>query len=237
MSGAELTQGALAQSLFLRLSEAIIQGEIPLGAKLSEPVLARQHGVSRGPLREALNRLQERRLVERTPRLGTRVVALSVETFRQIYGVREALEGMAARGAACSMPDEDLVRLREILAGQEAHLAGEGDDAPNALGSMEQDFHALIARSAGNALLTGLLCGDLYQQLRLYRSQLRKVAGRGVRAVVEHRRILDAIEDRDPDMAEWQMRRHVTASYAALAPLLEQVGTATTPSAKEERRR
>jgi DNA-binding GntR family transcriptional regulator len=156
MSDGELTQGALARSLVLRLSEAIIQGEIPLSAKLSERVLARQHGVSRGALREALNGMQERRPVERRPRLGARVVALSVETFWQIYGVQEALGGMA---------------------------------------------------------------------------------GRGVRAVVEHRRILDAVEGRDPDMAEWQMQRHVTASYAALAPLLEQLGAAGTPSAKEERRR
>jgi DNA-binding GntR family transcriptional regulator len=228
-----LTEGALAHSLFLRLSEAIIQGEIPLGSKLSEPVLARQYGVSRGPLREALNRLQERRLVERVPRLGARVVTLSADTFRQIYGVREALEGMAARGAALAMREEDLARLHAILARQEASIATTGDDAPNALGAMDQDFHVAIARAAGNALLDGLLCGELYQQLRLYRSQLRKVAGRGRRAVVEHRRILDAIADRDPDMAEWQMRRHVTASYAALAPLLDAVAVKI-PSPAEE---
>jgi len=218
---AALAEGDLTQSLFRRLSEAIIQGEIPLGAKLSEPVLSRQYGVSRAPLREALNRLVERGLVERTPRLGARVVTLSADTFRQVYGVREALEGMAARGAALAMRDEDLARLREILARQEAHIASMGDDAPNALGGAERDFHVAIAHGAQNALLDRLLCGELYQQLRLYRSQLRRVAGRAQRSVVEHRRILDAIADRDPDMAEWQMRRHVSASYAALAPLLE----------------
>ncbi|WP_419898848.1 GntR family transcriptional regulator [Roseomonas sp. USHLN139] len=212
--------GALAQSLFQRLSEAIIQGEIPLGAKLSEPVLARQFGVSRAPLREALNRLQERRLVQRAPRLGARVVSLSAATFREIYGVREALEGFAARAAAMAMSSTDLDRLRAILGAQEEALSRGGDDAPNALGGEDRDFHALIARAAGNALLAGLLCGDLYQQLRLYRSQLKKVPGRGARAVLEHRRILDAIAERDAEMAEWQMRRHVTASYAALAPLL-----------------
>jgi DNA-binding GntR family transcriptional regulator len=218
-------EGDLAQSLFRRLSEAIIQGGIPLGAKLSEPALARQYGVSRAPLREALNRLVERGLVERTPRLGARVVTLSAETFRQVYGVREALEGMAARGAALLMQDDDLVRLRNILARQEARMAGIGDDAPNALGGADRDFHVAIAHAARNALLDRLLCGELYQQLRLYRSQLRKVAGRGRRSVLEHRRILDAIEDRDPDMAEWQMRRHIAASYAALAPLLDDAGT------------
>ncbi|MFC7612106.1 GntR family transcriptional regulator [Teichococcus aestuarii] len=212
--------GALERALFQRLSEAIIRGEIPLGAKLSEPALSRQYGVSRGPLREALNRLEERRLVERTPRLGARVVSLSATTFREIYGVREALEGLAARAAAHAMGEADLARLRAILAVQEASLEGDGEHAPNALGGMDEDFHVAIARAAGNGLLIGLLCGDLYQQLRLYRSQLRKVAGRGRRAVTEHRRILDAIEDRDPEMAEWQMRRHIAASYTALAPLL-----------------
>ncbi|PHK94167.1 GntR family transcriptional regulator [Pseudoroseomonas rhizosphaerae] len=225
-----LTEGALARSLFQRLSEAIIRGEIPLGAKLSEPALSRQYGVSRGPLREALNRLEERRLVERTPRLGARVVSLSAETFRQIYGVREALEGLAARGAALAMGEADLARLRAILARQEASLDAGAGHAPNALGSMDEDFHAAIARAAGNGLLIGLLCGDLYQQLRLYRSQLRKVAGRGRRAVTEHRRILDAIEDRDAEMAEMQMRRHIAASYAALAPLLGPPPANTAPA-------
>jgi DNA-binding GntR family transcriptional regulator len=220
-----LAEGDLAQSLFRRLSEAIIQGDLPLGAKLSEPALSRQYGVSRAPLREALNRLVERGLVERTPRLGARVVTLSAETFRQVYGVREALEGMAARGAALLMRDDDLVRLRDILARQEARIASIGDDAPNALGGADRDFHVAIAHAAQNALLDRLLCGELYQQLRLYRSQLRKVAGRARRSVMEHRRILDAIEDRDPDMAEWQMRRHIAASYAALAPLLDAGGT------------
>lgn len=227
-----LTEGALARSLFERLSEAIIRGEIPLGAKLSEPALSRQYGVSRGPLREALNRLEERRLVERTPRLGARVVSLSAGTFREIYNVREALEGMAARGAAQAMGEADLARLRALLARQEAGLDSGGEEhAPNALSGMDEDFHVAIARAAGNGLLIGLLCGDLYQQLRLYRSQLRKVAGRGRRAVTEHRRILDAIEDRDAEMAEWQMRRHIAASYAALAPRL---GPAAPQAASEE---
>lgn len=234
-AGAPLpADGALARALFQRLSEAIIRGEIPLGAKLSEPALSRQYGVSRGPLREALNRLEERRLVERTPRLGARVVSLSAETFRQIYGVREALEGMAARGAARAMGEADLSRLRAILASQEASLDDTGEHAPNALGGMDEDFHVAIARAAGNGLLLGLLCGDLYQQLRLYRSQLRKVAGRGRRAVTEHRRILDAIEDRDAGMAEWQMRRHIAASYAALAPLLGPAPDTAAPSAPED---
>ncbi|UFN49768.1 GntR family transcriptional regulator [Roseomonas sp. OT10] len=226
LSPAEPGSDTLAEALVQRIGDAIIQGELALGSRISEPTLARRYQVSRGPLREALNRLQERRLIDRVPRLGARVVTLSAETLRQIYGVRGALEGMAAREAASVMAPEDLAGLRRLLAAQGAALEASGDDAPNALGRADEDFHALIARASGNALLVRLLCDDLYQQLRLYRSQLRRVAGRGRRAVEEHRRILDAIEDRDPEMAELQMRRHIAASYAALVPSFAPDGAA-----------
>lgn len=225
----------LAQSLFQRIGEAIIRGEMPLGSKISEPVLARRYRVSRGPLREALNRLQERRLIDRAPRLGARVVTLSGESLRQLYGVREALEGMAARGAAGAVTPTQLDELRRLLDAQEAGLDASGDDAPNAMGRADEDFHALIARAGGNALLARLLCDDLRDQLRLYRSQLRRVPGRGRRALLEHRRVLDAIAEGDAEMAELQMRRHVAASFAALEHRLDPAPPAPRPAGRGRR--
>src|ERR1700733_2788762 len=75
----------LAEQLFRRLSDAIVSGELPPGSKLSEPVLARQYGVSRGPLREALNRLQERHLITRTANQGPRIVKPSAGALAELF--------------------------------------------------------------------------------------------------------------------------------------------------------
>ena len=71
-------------------------------------------------------------------------------------------------------------------------------------------------------MLIRLLCGDFYQLLRFYRSQLVHVRGRGARTVVEHRRILEAIEDRDGELAELLMRRHIAAARSQLSAALRQ---------------
>ncbi|MEW8384352.1 MAG: GntR family transcriptional regulator, partial [Candidatus Thiodiazotropha taylori] len=105
----------LTERLFDALQRAIVEGEIPQGSKISEPELARQHGVSRGSLREAMARLEVRKLVERKPNLGARVVTLSYEQLIEIFQLREALEGMAARLAAQNMTEIEIEELQKLL--------------------------------------------------------------------------------------------------------------------------
>src|SRR6476620_12234428 len=105
---------SLAGEAFGKLVQAITSGEFEPGQKLSEAQLARQLGISRGPLREALGRL-EGRLVTRTPRLGVRVIEFDREDLEQLFLVREALEGMAARLAAERMVAEERKQLSELL--------------------------------------------------------------------------------------------------------------------------
>ena len=102
---------SLTTTIFNRLVEAITSGEFEPGQKLSESDLARRLGISRGPLREALGRL-EGRLVMRTPRLGVSVIDFGRDDLDHLFLVREALEGMAARLAAERMTTAELGRLR-----------------------------------------------------------------------------------------------------------------------------
>ncbi|MFK8250618.1 GntR family transcriptional regulator [Ancylobacter terrae] len=209
--GAEAQEATLADRMFAVISEAIVRGELKPGAKISEPELARRYGISRGPLREAMHRLQERRLVTRTPHFGARVVELSPATLAEIFTVREALEGMAAREAARRITDPEIEHLRGLLRAHEAQFADAGTDS-YAQGASDEDFHFAIARFSRNELLISLLCGEYYQLIRLYRSQHKSVAGRARRAFIEHGRIVEALADRDPDLAEMLMRRHVVAA-------------------------
>jgi len=211
-----------ADRLFHKLCDAIVSGELPPGAKLNETILAKRYGVSRGPLREALNRLQERHLVVRSAHVGARVVELSPQVLDEIFLVREALEGMAARLAAQNATEDDLAALRQAY-GRHLLAAQEKDSGP-VWRTSDEDFHLLIGRASKNPTLIHLLCEDFYQLVRLYRTRLVHVRGRGARTIAEHRRILEAIEDRDGDLAEMQMRRHIAAARSQLTAALEQQG-------------
>ena len=161
--------GTLAEQVFRRLSAAILAGELAPGAKISEPALAKQYGVSRGPLREALHRLQERKLITRSPNQGPRVVKPSAAVLAELFVVREALEGMAARLAATNATDAEIARLRAAVTENAVGLNGGKDVGAELHERHDQDFHFTIAQCSRNPMLIELLCAELYPLLRLYR--------------------------------------------------------------------
>src|SRR5690606_2767093 len=105
----------LADRAFEWLEEAIIKGTYPAGTKLDEVLLAKSFGISRGPVREAIRRLEGKKLVERVPHVGARVARLGSSGLINLLHVREALEGMACRLATEHMSDAELEDLEELL--------------------------------------------------------------------------------------------------------------------------
>lgn len=222
----------LAERVFNQLQNAIVRGELAPGSKITEPGLSKAYGISRGPLREAMRRLEAHHLIERVPHVGARVVKLSMKELLELFDVREAMESMAARLAARHMSAAEIAGLREALAvherqsdlqSGEAYYQREGD----------LDFHYLIVRGSHNRMLMTILCDDLYYLVRLYRTQFSASGARPQRAFVEHHRIVDAIEAGDEELAELLMRRHVSASRKNVAEryatVLEQEQTITSP--------
>jgi DNA-binding GntR family transcriptional regulator len=216
---------SLAEEAFGKLVQAITSGEFEPGQKLSESQLARQLGISRGPLREALGRL-EGRLVTRTPRIGVRVIEFNRENLEQLFLVREALEGMAARLAAERMTTSELAQLRDLLAlhaGQPDLVAGSAYHQ----GSHDGDFHFTIVRAARCERLEQMLLDELYYQLRVQRLRSSTRPGRAQQALAEHHEILAALASRNPDAAEGTIRHHIRnarlSSLSALdsEPLIE----------------
>lgn len=211
--------GTIPDRIFALLSEAIVEGDIPAGSKISEPELAKAYGISRGPLREAIGRLESCGLVVRRVNVGARVVTLSSEQLLEIFHVREALEGMSARLAAQHMTDAEIADLRALL---ERHGKQISQDVEHAYFQREGDldFHYRIVQGSHNGRMIDLLCNDLYHLVRLYRYQFGMASKRGPRAFVEHEHIVDAIERRDPEMAEVMMRTHIRASRENVERLL-----------------
>jgi DNA-binding GntR family transcriptional regulator len=194
--------------IFRELEFDIVSGKLPMGAKLGEETLAARFGVSRGPLREALRRLEGGGLVVRLPHLGVRVVQLSKSDLAEVYEIREVLEGLAARLAAERMSYEERHALKDLLQNHLDLASHEGRIFPQAFG--DEDIHYGIAKGAGSYLLKRLLCGDLYSLIRLCR--YRTTGPDQVYAYKDHIRIVDAIYNRDGEMAEILMRRHIVSA-------------------------
>ncbi len=201
----------LADRVFGQIQDAIVKGELIAGAKISEAELTTRYGVSRGPLREALRRLEARKLLTRIPHVGVRVVELSIAELLEMYQVREVLEGMAARLAAQNATDEEVDSLKQLLQQhqQQTELkTGKGYYQEEG----DFDFHYRIVKASRNEVLMQMLCGELYHRVRLYRYQFSVTEGRPHKAFAEHSRIIEAIENRDAELAEFLMRRHISSA-------------------------
>jgi DNA-binding GntR family transcriptional regulator len=216
MPSAPADSVALVDEVVARLEHVIVTGELKPGEKLFEQALSARFGISRAPLREAIRTLEARRLVERRPFAGVRVVDLSVDEVEQLLVTREALEGMACRQAAENMTLGETRQLRASVEGLRARVRAEGvaavlrEDADN-------DFHLQIARGSRNLFLADIICRDLYPLLRVFRYRTTSTRAGDLAAVGrEHSAIVNAIERRDTNEAERLMRSHIAAGRESL---------------------
>ena len=222
-SGSSTNVTTLTDKVFQILAARIVEGLIPAGSKISEPELSKRLNVSRASLREAIGRLEACNLVTRKANVGARVAELSSEQLIEIYHVREALEGMAARQAAVNMSTKEVEELRALLRHHDEEFQKTDGIAYYQEGG-DLDFHYRIVQGSYNQRLINLLCNDLYHQVRMYRYQFGMTSRRAKPALIEHGHILDAIADGDGEMAELLMRRHIRASRMNVERLLEQGG-------------
>ena len=218
----------LSDDAFEQIQNAIVTGQIAPGTRISEQYLSSTFGIGRGPLREAIRRLEGRRLVVRTPHAGVRVVSLGYQELIELYHVREALEGMACRLAASNMEDSEITGLQEVLARHQRH-AGLQNNESYFQQEGEWDIHYRIIQGSGNRMLHELLCEDLYHLLRMYRYRFSATPERPQQAFAEHQRIIDAIADRDGELAEILMRRHISASRRTIEHRMQIMNKGETP--------
>ncbi|RSF07865.1 GntR family transcriptional regulator [Achromobacter aegrifaciens] len=203
----EDASGPLADVVFDQVLDAIYQGRLAPGSVINEVALAQEFGVSRGPVREAVRRLQGIQLITREPYIKARVVTLSAESALELFQMRMALEGVACNLATRRMSDEEITQLlAELEPARQRRLeaANGGAPAPRVF-----DFHERIVRASGNNRIINALCGDLYHLLRVYRRHSGTVLERKDDAYAEHWQILRAIRARDAELAESLMRSHI----------------------------
>jgi len=208
-TGGNSNDGPLAESIFQRLLTQIYNGQLAAGTELKEAVLAEEYGVSRGPVREAIRRLQGFQLVTREPYQRARVVELTPDFVRQLFEVRMALEGMACNLAAQRMTDEELRSIGAELEASRSRAITSSAASGTPAEEKAFDFHERLVRGCGNERIVEMLCGDLYHLLRIYRRRSGALPERQGQPWQEHWQILRALQARDGQLAESLMRSHI----------------------------
>lgn len=209
---------SLGETILSELLQRIYDGRLAPGAAINEVAIAEEFNVSRGPVREAVRRLQGIQLISREPYLKAHVVTLTQEAARELFEMRMALEGMACRLAAERMtPEEIHDLLRELELDRQRALGSGEPGEPKVF-----DFHERIVRASRNSRIIDALCGDLYHLLRIYRRRSGAVPERKSHAYAEHWQIVRALHARDGDLAESLMRSHVARAAEHLFASLPQ---------------
>jgi DNA-binding GntR family transcriptional regulator len=205
--------------IIARLTERIDLGLLNPGDPLDEADLARDFGVSRTPVREALLQLEAMGLVRRLPRKGAVLFRPTLEEFLAILEVHAKLEGQAAGLAARRLSAGGAAALEAAVAACEAHAATLGDQDPDGYYQLNLRFHEAVALAAGNAVLVEFIKTNARKLLAYYRARYR-YAGVIAASAAEHRRIAGLITARDSAGAEALMARHVQFDQVTAMDLL-----------------
>jgi GntR family transcriptional regulator, rspAB operon transcriptional repressor len=206
ISLAERRSGVPARTqVYATLRDAIIRAELPPGRKLSENELATWLGVSRTPIREALVRLRDERLVAIVPQLGTFVSYISPQAVSDASFIREALECAAIRQTAVVATEDDIATLEENLRAQER--AGERGDF-DAFYVLDEDFHRVLCDLSGHATVWAVSQRAKGHLNRIRRLSIPMPTYIG-EMIAEHRDVVAAVAEHDPDLAEERLRHHL----------------------------
>lgn len=199
-------------AIYAALREAIINAELEPGRQLSENELAAQLGVSRTPIREALARLRDDRLVEIVPQLGTFVSHISVDAVGDAQFMREALECSAVRLAADRAGEAEIAALRAIVARQQA--ARDARDLEGFV-RLDDELHETLCDVSGHAV-----AWTVVQRINAHLKRIRRLSVPQPdyigKMVAEHEEVVEAVARHDADAAEAALRHHLQMVLSGL---------------------
>ena len=207
-----------AQVIQEMLRDEIIQGRLRPYTKLREEALAERLQVSRTPLREALRQLESDGLVERMASGGVMVAGVDVGDIRDLFGVRAVLEAHIASEVAARASEDDLEMLEGLLTRME-RLA----DMRDQFIALGLDFHDKLATLAGNQRIRAILTQVRSHVDRYWANTTDRRPQRIVHVEGEHRRVVEAIQRRDPAGAEAAMRAHIWAGASECIDAVQSV--------------
>jgi DNA-binding GntR family transcriptional regulator len=191
--------------VYAAIRDSIVRAELPPGTRLSENELAEQLGVSRTPIREALGRLRDDRLVAVVPQLGTFVSRISAQAVSDAQFIREALECAAVGPAAALAGEEDIADFEENLRSQErARESGDVD----AWYLLDDAYHRALCDLSGHPAVW-----PVSERAKSHLNRVRRISltlpDYMPEMIVEHREVVDAVARHDAEAAEQTLRHHL----------------------------
>ena len=196
---------SLADQVFEKLENDIIHGVYPRGEFLTELKLVEQLGVSRTPIREALRRLEQERLIEDTGK-GSKVLGITEDDLLDIMHIREKIEGVSAYYACINMTDEGLKELQHIIDLQDFYLSKNDTEHLRLADDM---FHDAICELSRRTVIRDTLV-PLHRKTRRYRKTAITDKNRAANSLKEHKAILAAMQAGDPDKVKEAMDYHIS---------------------------
>jgi DNA-binding GntR family transcriptional regulator len=206
-----------AEAIYATLREAILSGILVPGERLGEVHLASLFKRSRTPVREAILRLESERLTERSSRRGFIVGRITREEVLEVYAVRTAMDGLAARLAALGILPAEVEHLR-WLNDRIREAAGQRDY--RRMLNLNIDLHEGICRAGRNSLLLQFM-RQIHDWVRRFPDTTFSYPGRSATAVAEHEALLDALERHDPEEAERVARAHMERAMQVRVAMLQ----------------
>lgn len=204
----EYQDHSLSSKVFQKLRDNILTGKYAEQEELRENTIGKELGVSRTPVREALRQLELEGLVTIIPNKGAYVSGITGEDVKDIYRMRSLLEGLCARWAAERITEEQLDRLDEIILLAEFHSKRENAINAEQITELDGQFHAVLYEACGSRILRHTLT-DFHKYVQNAR-KLSIISGeRARKSIREHKMILRAIRERDPDLAEQLANEHI----------------------------
>ncbi len=200
---------SLRGRVFHRLREDILSGKYAEHEELKEVAIGEEMGVSRTPVREAFRQLELEGLIQIIPNKGAYVTGITQKDVKDIYLIRSRLEGLCARWATEHISKEQMDEMEENVYLAEFH-AQKGH--LEQLAQLDNRFHDILYEACDSKILEHQL-KDLHQYVLRVRKKTLAKESRGIQSNKEHRQIMEAIRDQNPDLAEQLANRHMINAY------------------------
>ena len=197
---------SIADQIFEQLEKDILSGRYARGEILSEVSLAKQLGVSRTPVREAIRRLEQENILQETGR-GLLVVGISQEDMMDMYEIRLQIEGLAARRAAARITDAELSAMQVTLDLQRFYVEKGAESNADQIKNLDSQFHEQLYQSSGSKAFCDTLL-SLHKKITKFRRASVSKRSRAMQSIEEHETIYEALAKHDPEAAANAVREH-----------------------------
>lgn len=207
----------LREIVFETLREAIINATLRPGERLMEIQMAEEMGVSRTPVREAIRKLELEGFVVMVPRKGAYVAGISMKDIADVFEIRAAMEALAAGLAAERITEEELEELERILV-----TIGEcvkNNDLEKLI-EVDTEFHDILFKASRNERLVQIV-SNLREQIQRFRTASLSTPGRMKYALEEHKKIVEAVSERNVELAQSLAREHIENAENSMLEALD----------------